>query len=84
MTLSSGLVAAIPKITQNPSSAVTILAQQLPKASTFFLTYIAVTGAGIAGSLLQIAPVVIYYVKMFLLASTPRSVYNIRSSMSSV
>lgn len=40
--------------------------------------------SGVAGSLLQIAPLAIYYVKMFILASTPRSVYGIRSSMGGV
>ena len=40
VTLASGLVAAIPQIAQNPASAVTLLAENLPKASTFFLTYI--------------------------------------------
>lgn len=39
VTLASGLVNAIPKIASNPGSAVTILATQLPAASTFFLTY---------------------------------------------
>ena len=31
--------AALPGIAQNPSSAITILANKLPAASTFFLTY---------------------------------------------
>ncbi|KAG0148858.1 hypothetical protein CROQUDRAFT_669563 [Cronartium quercuum f. sp. fusiforme G11] len=85
VTLSSGLTEAIPKIVANPSSAVTILAQELPQASTFFLTYIVTTTlSGAAGSLLQIAGVVVYYLKINWLSSTPRSVYNIRSSMSSV
>jgi hypothetical protein len=39
VTLASGLVKAIPAIAQNPGSAVTLLATQLPAASTFFLTY---------------------------------------------
>lgn len=85
VTLSSGLVAAIPIIANNPSSAVTTLAQQLPKASTFFLTYIVTTClSGAAGSLLQIVGVILYQLKIKFLASTPRSVYGTRSSMSSV
>ena len=39
VTLASGLVNSIPGIVENPSSAVTILATQLPSASIFFLTY---------------------------------------------
>lgn len=85
VTLSSGLVAAIPQITQQPTSAATILAQELPKASTFFLTYFVTTClAGAAGGLLQIASVVIYQLKLKYLTSTPRSVYDTRCGMSSV
>ncbi|TNY20875.1 hypothetical protein DMC30DRAFT_396414 [Rhodotorula diobovata] len=85
VTLASGLVNAIPDIVQNPSSAVTLLATQLPAASTFFLTYfVTASFAGAAGSLLQIAKLVVYYVKLILLGSTPRSVWNIKYSMSTV
>ncbi|KAA1079047.1 hypothetical protein PGT21_031634 [Puccinia graminis f. sp. tritici] len=85
VTLSSGLVAAIPPIIQQPTMAPTILAQQLPKASNFFLTYFVTTCfAGAAGSLLQIAGVVVYNLKLKFLTSTPRSVYATRCGMSSV
>ncbi|GAA5918190.1 hypothetical protein JCM1841_005294 [Sporobolomyces salmonicolor] len=85
VTLASGLVAAIPKIAKDPSSAVTLLATQLPAASTFFLTYFVTTSlGGAAGSLLQVATLIVYYVKLFLLGSTPRSVYGIKFKMSSV
>lgn len=85
VTLSSGLVAAIPAISQQPSSAATILAQELPKASTFFLTYfVATCFAGASGSLLQIAGIVVYNLKLKFLASTPRSVYQTRCGMPSV
>lgn len=85
VTLASGLVNAIPDIVNNPSSAVTLLATQLPAASTFFLTYFVTTSfAGAAGSLLQIAKLVVYYVKLVLLGSTPRSVFNIKYTMATV
>ncbi|KAM0787652.1 hypothetical protein ACM66B_003716 [Microbotryomycetes sp. NB124-2] len=85
VTLASGLVNSIPGIVQNPSSAVTILATQLPSASIFFLTYFVTTSfAGAAGGLLQIVPLILYYVKMFILGSTPRSVYNIKYQMNGV
>ncbi|GAA5981751.1 hypothetical protein JCM10908_004590 [Rhodotorula pacifica] len=85
VTFSSGLMAAIPAITKNPSSAVTLLATQLPSASTFFLTYfVTVSFSGAAGSLLQIARLVLYYVKLVLLGSTPRSVWNLKDSFATV
>ncbi|BGP48047.1 phosphate metabolism protein 7 [Rhodotorula kratochvilovae] len=85
VTLASGLVKSIPAIVQNPGSAVTLLATQLPAASTFFLTYFVTTSfAGAAGSLLQIAKLVVYYIKLVLLGSTPRAVFNIKYTMSTV
>lgn len=85
VTLAAGLVAAIPQIAANPSSAVQLLATKLPAASTFFLTYFVTVGlGGSAGALLQIVTLVIYYVKLFLLGSTPRAVFDIRYTMSTV
>ncbi|GAA5838909.1 hypothetical protein JCM11251_003734 [Rhodosporidiobolus azoricus] len=85
VTLASGLVKAIPAIAKNPGSAVTLLATQLPAASTFFLTYFVTTSlAGAAGALLQIAKIAIYYVKLILLGTTPRSVYGIKFNLSTV
>lgn len=49
-----------------------------------FRRYILLQLSGIAGGFLQIVPLIIYYVKLFLLGSTPRSVYNIKNSMRSV
>lgn len=40
MTLSSGIMAALPGLLNNPTSVPTLLAQQLPQSSTFFLTYV--------------------------------------------
>jgi hypothetical protein len=82
VTISSGLVAAIPVIINDPGSVINLLANKLPAASTFFLTYFIVTGlSGSAGSLLQIAGLVVYYVKLYLLGSTPRAVFSIRYNM---
>ncbi|KAI6107606.1 hypothetical protein EV401DRAFT_435875 [Pisolithus croceorrhizus] len=79
VTLSSGIIAALPSILQNPSSIATLLASYLPQASTFFLTYIVLQGlSGVAGGFLSIVQLVLYYVKLVLLGSTPRSIYNIK------
>lgn len=85
VTLAAGLVSAIPAISANPSSAVTLLATKLPAASTFFLTYFVTVGlSGAAGALLQIVPLIVYYVKLYLLSSTPRAVFGIRYNMPQV
>ncbi len=85
VTLSSGIIAALPGLVNNPASIPTLLAQNLPKASTFFLTYIVLQGlTGTASGFLQVVPLVLYYVKLFLLGSTPRSIYGIKYTMRSV
>jgi len=49
------------------------------------VSYIILQGlAGTAGGFLQIVPLVIYYVKLFILGSTPRSVYGIKYGLQSV
>ncbi|PPQ71906.1 hypothetical protein CVT26_007201 [Gymnopilus dilepis] len=85
VTLSSGIVASLHELLNNPTSVTMTLAQQLPQASTFFLTYIILQGlSGVAGGFLRIVPLVIYYVKLFLLGSTPRSVYGIKYGLGNV
>ncbi|KAF9458987.1 hypothetical protein BDZ94DRAFT_1269342 [Collybia nuda] len=85
VTLSSGIMAALPDLIKNPTSIPNILAQNLPLSSTFFLTYVILQGlAGTAGGFLQIVPLVIYYVKLFILGSTPRAVYGIKYGLRSV
>ncbi|KAJ6595767.1 hypothetical protein DFH09DRAFT_1135552 [Mycena vulgaris] len=85
VTISAGIVSAIGSLLADPSSIPSLLSQKLPQASTFFLTYTILQGlAGTAGGFLQIVPLVIYYVKLYLLGSTPRSVYGIKYGARSV
>ncbi|KAF7360376.1 Protein kinase domain-containing protein [Mycena venus] len=85
VTISSGIVAALPQLLKNPGSVSSLLAMKLPAASTFFLTYTILQGlTGTAGGFLQIVPLVVYYVKLVLLGSTPRSVYGIKYGARSV
>ncbi|KAI0764620.1 DUF221-domain-containing protein [Trametes elegans] len=85
VTLSSGIIAALPDLVNNPGSIPSLLAKNLPKASNFFLTYIILQGlSGTASGFLQVVPLVLYYVKLFILGSTPRSIYNIKYTLRSV
>ncbi|KAF8637889.1 hypothetical protein AX17_002512 [Amanita inopinata Kibby_2008] len=85
VTLSAGIVASLDGLLSNPTSVPTLLAQKLPESSTFFLTYIILQGlSGTAGGFLQIVSLVIYYVKLVILGSTPRSVYGIKYGASNV
>lgn len=82
VTLSSGLISSLPVIASEPGSIADMLATNLPTASNFYLAYLATTGLGGAGSsLLQIVTLLLYYVFIFLLASTPRKVFNIKFKM---
>jgi len=91
ISFASGIIASLPSlvnrksgvgsVVNNPTGIPTILAQNLPKSSTFFLTFIILQGlSGTAGGFLQIVPLVLYYVKITLFASTPRSVHQIKFS----
>lgn len=82
VTLSSGLIASLPLLAKNPGSIAGLLATNLPTASNFYLSYLTTTGLGGAGSsLLQIVTLALYYVFLFLLASTPRKVFKIKFKM---
>lgn len=78
-------MAGINTILNDPSQAVSILAQTLPGSATFFLTLLLVNGlTGSAGGILQIARLVIYYVKEILLGGNPRSLWKVRYTMPTI
>ncbi|KAI8578473.1 hypothetical protein K450DRAFT_246997 [Umbelopsis ramanniana AG] len=63
------------ELIQNPTSIVSTLAQKLPQAATFFITYIMLQATiSAALELLQIVPLILSWVFSFL-ASTPRSIW---------
>jgi len=84
VSLSAGIINSLASIQNNLSQTPNLLATNLPGASIFFLTYILLQLSGVAGGFLQIVPLIVYYVKLFLLGSTPRSVYTIKNTMRSV
>ncbi|KAI3622643.1 duf221 family protein [Moniliophthora roreri] len=85
VTLASGIISSLKDLSQDTTKIPNLLAMNLPKASNFFLTYVILQGlSGTAGGFLQIVPLVIYYVKLFILGSTPRAVYGIKYVMRSV
>jgi calcium permeable stress-gated cation channel len=78
VTLSSGIIPALQQFAQNLTGIPNTLATELPKASTFFLTFVLLQLAGTAGAFLQIVTLIIYYVKLVILGSTPRSIWNLK------
>ncbi|PKI85516.1 hypothetical protein MVES1_000346 [Malassezia vespertilionis] len=66
----------------DPSAFVTQISNAIPPASTFFLQMIMLYGLGAApGMLLMIAPLIVYYIKIYLLGSTPRKVWHLKNDM---
>ncbi|KAL0068238.1 phosphate metabolism protein 7 [Marasmius tenuissimus] len=85
VTLASGIINSLKDLSEDLTSIPRVLADKLPSSSTFFLTYVILQGlSGTAGGFLQIVPLIIYYVKLFVLGSTPRSVHGIKYAMGSV
>jgi hypothetical protein len=73
VTLASGLINALGTLGDTASSVPTLLANKLPGASIFFLTYIlTVTFAGAAKSFSRVVPVVMFYLRGILGGNTPR------------
>ncbi|KIX08416.1 uncharacterized protein Z518_03072 [Rhinocladiella mackenziei CBS 650.93] len=84
-TMTSAASAAVPQIIENPGSVTTLLAQNLPLASNFYISYFILQGLVFSsGELLRIAGLVLFNVMSSILDKTPRKMYNRWSSLSSV
>lgn len=76
-TFSSGAASVATQIVNNPSSATTLLAENLPKASNFYISYIIVQALGVAaGYLLNIGALIMLTVVGKILDKSPRKMYN--------
>jgi hypothetical protein len=73
VTLASGLVNALGNLGDTASSVPMLLANKLPGASIFFLTFIlTATFTGAAKSFSRVIPVVMFYLRGILGGNTPR------------
>ncbi|KAG0064239.1 hypothetical protein BGZ89_009257 [Linnemannia elongata] len=79
-TLANGIFAAVQQIKDNPSRVMDMLASTLPQASTFFVSFILLSLIQIPMLLLQIGPLIMYWLSKFL-ATTPRKVYAAERTM---
>lgn len=76
-TFASGAATVSAQIARNPGSAVTLLAQNLPKASNFYNSYVMFAGIGAFGStLLNISGLALFIILKNLLMKTPRKRYT--------
>lgn len=76
-TFASGASAVVSEIIKTPSDATTLLAQNLPAASNFYISYIIVQGLGIAaGNILNIGALVMLTFVGKYLDSSPRKLFK--------
>ncbi|CAG8642475.1 274_t:CDS:2 [Acaulospora morrowiae] len=82
-TFSGGIFNALPPLIKNPTSAVDILAENLPLTSTFFLTYALLSISGSALEILQVGPLIVNILFKMFLVKTPRQVWNLEKTLTS-
>ncbi|OOF93003.1 hypothetical protein ASPCADRAFT_209646 [Aspergillus carbonarius ITEM 5010] len=83
VTLASSASSVVTKIINKPTSAASLLAENIPTASNFYISYIILQGLSFsAGALLQISGLILGKVLGKLLDSTPRKMYTRWSSLS--
>jgi calcium permeable stress-gated cation channel len=84
-TLTSAASAAVPTIIKNPGSVTSLLAENLPKASNFYIDYFILQGLTFSsGALLQIVGLIVYKILSKILGSTPRKQYARWATLSDV
>ncbi|KAJ5599776.1 hypothetical protein N7450_000843 [Penicillium hetheringtonii] len=82
VTLASAATSVVTQIISNPTDAASLLANNIPKASNFYISYIILQGLSFsAGALLQIAGLIVGKLLGKFLDNTPRKMYNRWSSL---
>jgi len=73
VSISSGMGAVLGALSKNPTAAASILAENLPKASNFFFSYLLLQAfAQSGGALMQIGSLIVYYIMAPIFDSTAR------------
>lgn len=73
VTIASSASSVVTKIVDKPLSAMSLLSNNLPKASNFYISYVTLQGLSITGgSLFQVVGLFLYYILGALLDSTVR------------
>ncbi|KAK9322090.1 hypothetical protein V1517DRAFT_276783 [Lipomyces orientalis] len=84
-TIASAATSVVTQIIDDPTAALTLLANNLPKASNFYISYLILQGLAIGGGLfLQITGLILFRIMSFFLDNTPRKMYKRWSSLSAI
>ncbi|KAE8357868.1 hypothetical protein BDV27DRAFT_78009 [Aspergillus caelatus] len=82
VTVTSSASSVVSDIINNPTSAASLLAEKIPQASNFYISYIILQGLSFsAGALLQISGLILGKVLGTLLDNTPRKMFTRWSSL---
>jgi hypothetical protein len=85
VTLGSGASAVVQQIIDNPTSAASLLANKLPLASNFYISYFILQGLTVSsGVLSQVVGFIIFSILYKFLTSTPRSMYQKWTNLSAI
>lgn len=77
ITLASAATSVTTKIIENPTSAASLLAQNIPLSSNFYISYIILQGLSFSsGALLQIVGLILSKVLGKVLDNSPRKMYK--------
>ncbi|KAI2469367.1 DUF221-domain-containing protein [Annulohypoxylon bovei var. microspora] len=84
-TVSSSAAAVTTKIINDPSSVTSLLSENLPKASNFYISYFIVQGLGVAsGVVSQVVGFAIFTLMYKYLSGTPRALYKKWANLSAI
>lgn len=84
-TIASSATSTVTQIINKPSSAMSLLATNLPKSSNFFVAYIILQGlSGASGVLAQVVGLIVYHLLGMFLDKTVRKQYNRFFSLPSI
>lgn len=84
-TIGSAAASSVQTIVNNPSSVTSLLATQIPLASTFYVSYFILQGLGVvSGVLVGLVGLILFMVLGKFLDSTPRKMYKRWTSLSSI
>lgn len=85
VTIASSASSLIKTVSQDPGSVTTLLAQNIPTASNFYINYFVLQGLTIAsGVVSQVVGFIIFRVLYKFLAGTPRKMYQKWSNLSAI
>ncbi|RIB08200.1 hypothetical protein C2G38_1983181 [Gigaspora rosea] len=80
-TTVNGAAQVIPVIINNPTSIIKSLAENLPKASTFFLTYVLLKISTASIEALQLGSLSLYLATKIFLVKTPRQILHLETTL---